>query len=92
MFAIGGVTPEGIFTCTFKVDPADFDMVKDSPGLRPAPYLASRGLTWMQAYTADGLSDAELSAYIARSHALVAAGLSKKRRLALGLPAVAGTP
>ena len=62
-----------------------FEMMKTAPGLRPAPYLASRGLTWLQRFNATSLSDDELCAYLGKSHALVAAGLTRAARRALGL-------
>jgi predicted DNA-binding protein (MmcQ/YjbR family) len=90
VFAIGGlshdVEGDGAHPAvTFKVSEIAFEMLKDQPGLRPAPYLASRGLSWIQHYTSPGLSDAELKDYLAQSHRLVAAGLSKKKRRELGL-------
>jgi predicted DNA-binding protein (MmcQ/YjbR family) len=47
--------------------------------------MASRGLKWVQHYAAPGLSDDELRDYIRASHAMVAAGLSKKKQRELGL-------
>ena len=41
---------------------------------RPQPFVAK-----------PGLSDAELNDYLRQSHALVAMGLSKKKRVELGL-------
>ena len=70
---------------TFKVSPLSFDMLKDQPGLRPAPYLASRGLTWIQHYAEPGLSDDELRQYLRNSHGIVGLGLSRKRQRELGL-------
>jgi predicted DNA-binding protein (MmcQ/YjbR family) len=70
---------------TFKVSDVAYEMLQEQPGLRPAPYLASRGMKWIQHYAKPGLSDAALRDYIRQSHAIVAQGLSKKRRLALGL-------
>lgn len=70
---------------TFKVTPIAFEVLGNEPGLRPAPYLASRGMKWIQAYAKPGLSDKDLEAYLGLSHALVAAGLSKKKRAELGL-------
>src|SRR5262245_53394467 len=32
----------------FKVSDIAYEMLKDQPGLRPAPYLASRGMKWIQ--------------------------------------------
>ena len=55
------------------------------PGLRPAPYLASRGLKWIQHFEMPGLSDDELKEYLRHAHQLIAKGLSKKKRKELGL-------
>jgi predicted DNA-binding protein (MmcQ/YjbR family) len=60
-------------------------VLKDQPGLRPAPYLASRGMKWIQHYAKPGLSRQELKAYLKASHRIVAEGLSKKKQKALGL-------
>ena len=70
---------------TFKVSPMAFDLLKTEPGLRPAPYLASRGMSWIQHYAEPGLSDADLKAYLTESHRIVASGLSKKKQRELGL-------
>ncbi|NVO17977.1 MAG: MmcQ/YjbR family DNA-binding protein [Rhodoplanes sp.] len=84
VFAIGGWTDDGA-GITFKVSHIAFELLKDQPGLRPAPYLASRGLKWIQHFAKPGLPDAELRDYIRQSHAIVAQGLSGKTRIALGL-------
>ena len=76
---------DGQPTFSFKVTPLAFEMLKDQPGLRPAPYLASRGMSWIQHYEKPGLSDAELKDYLRASHKLVAQGLSKKKQKELGL-------
>ena len=60
---------------------------KSSRACAAAPYLASRGLKWIQHHAAPGLSDDELRAYIRRAHEIVAQGLSRKKRVELGLPA-----
>jgi predicted DNA-binding protein (MmcQ/YjbR family) len=70
---------------TFKVSGIAFEMLAEQPGCRPAPYLASRGLKWIQHYAKPGLSDGELRDYLRESHRIVALGLSKKSRLELGL-------
>ncbi len=84
VFAIGGWA-DGAPGFTFKVSAVGFEILKDQPGLRPAPYLASRGLTWIQHAGPPGPSDAVLRDYIRDSHAIVSAGLSGKRRRELGL-------
>ena len=85
VFAIGGWNDPPTLGITFKVTPLAFEILKDQPGLRPAPYLASRGMSWIQHYDKPGLTKKELKAYLTESHRLVAAGLSKKKRRELGL-------
>jgi predicted DNA-binding protein (MmcQ/YjbR family) len=70
---------------TFKVSDISYEMLKQEPGLRPAPYLASRGLKWIQHYAQPGLDDAGLRDYIRLSHRIVARGLPKKTQRALGI-------
>lgn len=70
---------------TFKVSPWAFEVLKEQPGLRPAPYLASRGLSWIQHYAKPGLSDKQLKIYIQQSYELVLKGVTKKKRIELGL-------
>lgn len=60
-------------------------IARDMPGLRPAPYLASRGMKWIQRYALPGLDDEQLRDYLAASHQLVAVGLSRNMRRELGL-------
>jgi len=72
---------------TFKVSDIAYEMLKARPGLRPAPYFASRGMKWIQHYAKPGLSVAELRDYIRQSHVIVSQGLTRKRRIALGLVA-----
>ncbi len=84
VFAIGGwVDEEAGFT--FKVNDISYEMMKDQPGLRPAPYLASRGMKWIQHYARPGLADADLNDYLRESHRIVSLGLSKKKQRELGL-------
>lgn len=85
VFAICGWA-EGRDAFTFKVSKLAFEVLSDQPGLRPAPYLAPRGMSWIQQYDTPGLSDPELKQHIAASYDLVAAGLSKKKRRELGIP------
>ena len=68
-----------------------YEMLKDRPGLRPAPYLASRGMKWIQHFAKPGLSEQALRDYIRQSHAIVSQGLSKKKRIAHGLALTAET-
>ncbi len=84
VFAIGGWHDDEP-SFTFKVSEIAYEMLKEQPGLRPAPYLASRGMKWIQHFAKPGLSDASLRDYLRESHLIVSRGLPKKRRLELGL-------
>ena len=52
---------------------------------RPAPYLASRGMKWLQVYEERGMSDDMLKEHLRMSYDMVVAGLPKKKRADLGL-------
>jgi predicted DNA-binding protein (MmcQ/YjbR family) len=84
VFAIGGWA-DGNPAFTFKTSDLSYEVLKDQPGLRPAPYLASRGMKWIQHYAAPGLSDDTLEDYLRQSHRIISLGLSKKRQRQLGL-------
>jgi predicted DNA-binding protein (MmcQ/YjbR family) len=84
VFAIGGWERDQHPGITFKVSDIGWEMLREAAGCRPAPYLASRGMKWIQNYDR-GLSKSELKRYLKASHALVAAGLSRKKRAELGL-------
>lgn len=83
VFAICGWN-KGVDAFTFKVTEMAFQILPDLPGLRPAPYLASRGMKWIQHYDEPGLSDEELKNHITYSYEMVAAKLTKKLQRELG--------
>lgn len=85
VFAIASWDGAPLSGITFKVSEFAYDILRDTPGLRPAPYLASRGMTWIQHYARPGLDDDDLRSYLKESHRIVAAGLPKKTQRALGL-------
>lgn len=85
VFAIGGWEKSESPAFTFKVSKITFEVLKDLPGLRPAPYFASRGMSWIQQYNRPGLPDEELKECLLDSHRLVSLGFSKKKRKELGL-------
>lgn len=84
VFAIGG-WGENRPAYTFKTTDLSFDILKEQPGLRPAPYLASRGMKWIQHYHQPGLDDDALKDYLHHSYIMVVAKLTKKKRAELGL-------
>ena len=84
VFAIGGWA-DGAPAFTFKAGELSYEILKDQPGLRPAPYLASRGMKWIQHYAEPGLPDDDLKDYLRQSHRIVSRGLSKKIQRELGL-------
>jgi len=84
VFAIGGWA-DGEPAFTFKVSEIAYEVLREQPGLRPAPYMASRGMKWIQNYARPGLSDRELKDYLTQSHTLVSRGLTKKLKRELGL-------
>ena len=84
VFAIIGTGDIGA-TVTFKVSDLAFEVLSDSPGLRPAPYMASRGLKWIQHHDTPGLSGESLKDHIRASHGMAVAGLTRKARVLLGL-------
>ena len=84
VFAICGWN-DGEDAFTFKAGDIAFEVLQQEPGIRPAPYLASRGMKWLQVYEEVGMSDATLKEHIVMSYDLVVAGMSKKKRGELGL-------
>jgi predicted DNA-binding protein (MmcQ/YjbR family) len=84
MFAICWPEPEGLLV-TFKVTPLAYDILKLQKGLRPAPYLASRGMTWIQRVDDSTMDDAALQDYLCESHRLCALALPKTVQKQLGL-------
>lgn len=85
VFAIAGWSKQEAFAVTFKVSELAYEILKDQPGLRPAPYLASRGMKWIQHCAHPGLDEAGLRDYIRESHKIVASGLTRKLQRELGV-------
>lgn len=83
VFAICGWN-NGKDAFTFKVSPLAFEVLIQMPGLRPAPYLASRGFKWVQHYAEPGLSVSGLEEHIFASYQLIIMGLTKKEGTDLG--------
>lgn len=85
VFALGRDEAGGALFVSFKCSPMAYEMLRDAPGCRPAPYLASRGMKWIQRFSDESLPDDSFRDYLRESHRLVAAGLTRKLRAELGL-------
>ncbi|MCY7296056.1 MmcQ/YjbR family DNA-binding protein [Alteromonas sp. a30] len=85
VFAIGTTDNDGLPAYTFKTSDLNYDFLKQSEGYRPAPYLASRGLKWIQQTASNAERDEELRYYLSESYRLVSLGLTKKKQKALGV-------
>ncbi len=85
VFAVGGWNDGETLAVTFKCSPMSFDLLKTEPGIRPAPYLASRGMSWLQRFSAESMDDAALKDYLRESHRLASLNLPKavQKRLRL---------
>ena len=82
VFAVGGWNDPDVGV-TFKVSEIAFEHLKTQPGFRPAPYMASRGLSWIQSYSAADVPDADIRHYVRASYDTVTAGLPRVQRAAL---------
>ena len=85
VFAIGGWGDSGQPAFIFKASDLNFDVLKDEPGFRPAPYMAARGLKWIQQTESAQAKDEPLRYYLGESYRMVSAKLSKKKRKELGI-------
>lgn len=85
MFAIGGWHKKSGPAVTFKVSELNFNILSEEPGFRPAPYLASRGMKWIQQYDFTEKKRNDAKYFIKESHRIVSLGLSKKMQKELGL-------
>jgi predicted DNA-binding protein (MmcQ/YjbR family) len=80
VFAIAGGSDDDMLAVTFKCSDLAFSILAEQPGLRPAPYLASRGMKWIQRLNDETMDDAALEDYLAESYRLVVAGLPRRRQ------------
>ena len=85
VYAIAGWNAGEELAVTFKCSDIAFETMQTAQGVRPAPYLASRGMKWLQRTHEAAISDGELKSYIADSYKIVGAGLTKKLQRELGL-------
>lgn len=85
VFAIGGWEKSGSPAFSFKTSELNFEILKEEPGYRPAPYLASRGMKWIQKFEAVSGDSEEIKKHLESSYTMIALSLSKKKQKELGL-------
>jgi predicted DNA-binding protein (MmcQ/YjbR family) len=85
VFAIGGWEKAEQPAFTFKASELNYHFLSGHPGYRPAPYLASRGMKWIQQYDVPATENEELLYYLGESHRIVSLGLTRKKQKELGL-------
>jgi len=84
LFAMARESDDG-FQVTFKTSDIAYEVLRQEPGLRPAPYLASRGMKWIQHYAAPGLDDENLRIHIEASYRMAIQRLTQKNRAEIRL-------
>lgn len=80
---LSGWSTNGEPGLSFKCSDLSFAMLPELEHIRPTPYLGRA--KWVQVTAGAPLEDAELRAYIAEAHRIVASKLTKKARAELGL-------
>jgi predicted DNA-binding protein (MmcQ/YjbR family) len=80
LIAMEGGKPSGVW---FKAGAASFEILTRVKGISPCPYLARAH--WVATDGLSPLTAKEFRGYLTRAHAIVASGLSKKRRTSLGI-------
>lgn len=84
IFAVAGYDKNDELTVSFKCTDIAFEVMQSEEGVRPAPYLASRGMKWLQRQYEAAISDKELKSYLEESYRIVGSGLTKKLQRELG--------
>ncbi len=68
---------------SFKCGDLSYRVLSQQDGIAPAPYLARA--KWVQLQSDEAMTDADIEAYIAEAHRLIASKLTKAKRRELGL-------
>ena len=85
VFALAWFEPGRQPEITFKVSEIGWEVLREAAGCRPAPYMASRGLKWIQSFAKPGLSKKEVKTYLRASYDMVVAALPMRTKVTLGL-------
>lgn len=83
VFALLGLDHGNGARIVFKCGEDSFEILTSLGGVGQAPYFAKR--QWVCVEKDSELLENELAAYIARSHGIIAKGLTKKLRAELGI-------
>lgn len=83
VYAVFSEHDDGPATLAFKCPQETFEILTALAGVTQAPYFAKR--QWVSVSADADLPEDEVRAYIANSHRLVAAGLTKAQRAEIGL-------
>lgn len=67
VFAVASQDADAPLAVTFKCSDIVYEVLRDAPGCRPAPYLASRGMLWIQRTSDASVSDDELKSHLTES-------------------------
>ena len=84
IFAIHSTWGEGVHgKICFKCSDLGYQVLREQPGLVPAPYLARA--KWIQVAEPGAMSDADIKANIAAAYRIIAGKLTKAVRAELGI-------
>lgn len=81
MFCVTSFEPEA--AVSLKVLPEEFDELCEKDGIIPAPYLAKN--KWICVEDKSAFTLAEWKYHVKKSYDLISAGLTKKKRMELGI-------
>ena len=90
IFAVLSPAGDKPHSLSFKVSDESFHILTHAKNIIQAPYFAKAH--WVCLERLDALSTKELKAYLSRAHTLIAAGLSKRTRVSLGLQTELSSP
>ena len=85
VFAVGGWAKSESPAFSFKTSELNFEILKEEQGYRPAPYLAARGMKWIQKFESHNDDNEEIKKHLESSYRMIILSLTRKKRKELGL-------
>ncbi|WP_319497176.1 MmcQ/YjbR family DNA-binding protein [uncultured Cohaesibacter sp.] len=73
---------EGFVRISFKCSDMAYEILRDEPGIIPAPHLARA--KWVQLQAPDAMDDDDIRQHLDAAHAMIASRLTRKLRTELG--------